>query len=114
MASHHDSRCKAKANLNVGDVILFIEEDGTLIYTSLICNSLKCLPADRNWGKEDFLKNLKIEEPKKRVLALENKIQQYGVIPPEILGMNTELFQEIETLLKERTIQITKSLSRLE
>ena len=47
-------------------------------------------------------------------LLSENKIEQHGVIPPEILGMNTALFQEIETLLKERIIQIIKSLSQLE
>jgi saccharopine dehydrogenase-like NADP-dependent oxidoreductase len=44
----------------------------------------------------------------------ENKIEQRGVIPPEILGMNISLSKEIEKLLKERNIHITKSLSQLE
>jgi saccharopine dehydrogenase-like NADP-dependent oxidoreductase len=47
-------------------------------------------------------------------LLMENKIDKRGVIPPEILGMNPEIFQEIESLLKERDIQITKSLRQLE
>jgi saccharopine dehydrogenase-like NADP-dependent oxidoreductase len=47
-------------------------------------------------------------------LLMENKIDKRGVIPPEILGMNPEIFKEIESLLKERDIQITKSLRQLE
>jgi saccharopine dehydrogenase-like NADP-dependent oxidoreductase len=46
-------------------------------------------------------------------LLTENKIAEHGVIPPEILGMNHTLFHEIETLLKERNIHITKSLRQL-
>lgn len=47
-------------------------------------------------------------------LLTENKIKERGVIPPKILGMNPEIFQEIENLLKERNIQITKRLRQLE
>ena len=47
-------------------------------------------------------------------LLSENKIEQRGVIPPEILGMNISLSKEIENLLRERNIHITKSISQLE
>ncbi len=47
-------------------------------------------------------------------LLSENKIEQHGVIPPEILGMNNALYKEIENLLEKRNIQITKSFSQLE
>jgi saccharopine dehydrogenase-like NADP-dependent oxidoreductase len=46
-------------------------------------------------------------------LLTENKIVERGVIPPEILGMNHVLFHEIETVLMERNVQITKNLRQL-
>jgi lysine 6-dehydrogenase len=47
-------------------------------------------------------------------LLTEKKIEQCGVIPPELLGMNPTLFREIETLLQERNIKIKQHLSQLE
>lgn len=39
-------------------------------------------------------------------LFIEDRIEEKGVVPPEILGMNRELSREIERTLRERNIRI--------
>jgi len=39
-------------------------------------------------------------------LVLENRINKKGIVPPEILGMNKEIFQEIQFTLKNKNLEI--------
>lgn len=39
-------------------------------------------------------------------LLMENKINKKGIVPPEILGMNKKLFQEIQLTLKKKNLDI--------
>ena len=39
-------------------------------------------------------------------LVLENRIDKKGIVPPEILGMNKEIFQEIQFTLKNKNLEI--------
>jgi lysine 6-dehydrogenase len=45
-------------------------------------------------------------------LMIENKIDRKGVIPPEILGMDKKLFEEIEHTLKEKGLDIKEKIER--
>jgi len=46
-------------------------------------------------------------------LMVENKIDQKGVVPPEILGMNKELLEEIEHILGEKNLKINKKTKNI-
>jgi len=45
-------------------------------------------------------------------LMIENKIDKKGVIPPEILGMDKELFEEIEHILREKNLKIKEKIEK--
>ncbi len=46
-------------------------------------------------------------------LMIKNKINRKGVIPPEILGMNKKLFEEIQNVLKEKNIKIIEKIEKI-
>jgi lysine 6-dehydrogenase len=46
-------------------------------------------------------------------LMIENRIHRKGVIPPEILGMDKKLFEEIEHTLKEKDLVIKEKVEKL-
>ena len=46
-------------------------------------------------------------------LMIENRIDRKGVTPPEILGMDKELFEEIEHTLKEKDLVIKEKIEKL-
>ena len=46
-------------------------------------------------------------------LIIEDKINKKGIIPPEILGMHKELFQEIEFTLKNRNLEINSKVEEI-
>ena len=45
-------------------------------------------------------------------LMIENRIDRKGVIPPEILGMDNKLFEEIEHILKEKNLKIKEKTEK--
>jgi len=45
-------------------------------------------------------------------LMVEDRIDKKGVIPPEILGMDRELFEEIENILKEKNLKIKEKIEK--
>ena len=45
-------------------------------------------------------------------LMVEDRIDKKGVIPPEILGMNRELTEEIENILKEKNLKIKEKIEK--
>jgi lysine 6-dehydrogenase len=46
-------------------------------------------------------------------LMIENRIHRKGVIPPEILGMDKKLFEEIEHTLKKKDLVIKEKIEKL-
>jgi len=46
-------------------------------------------------------------------LMIEDKINKKGIIPPEILGMHKELFQEIQFTLKKRNLEINSKVEAI-
>ena len=46
-------------------------------------------------------------------LMIENKIDRKGVIPPEILGMDKKLSEEIEHILKEKNLKIKQKIEKI-
>ena len=46
-------------------------------------------------------------------LMIENRIDRKGVIPPEILGMDKKLFEEIEHILKEKNLKIKEKIEKI-
>jgi saccharopine dehydrogenase-like NADP-dependent oxidoreductase len=46
-------------------------------------------------------------------LLIENKIRRKGIIPPEILGMDRNLFDEIQNILKEKGLIIRETIKEI-
>jgi lysine 6-dehydrogenase len=46
-------------------------------------------------------------------LVIEKRIAQKGVVPPEILGMDKKIFEEIRHILKERNLEIKEKRERI-
>jgi lysine 6-dehydrogenase len=46
-------------------------------------------------------------------LMIENRIDRKGVIPPEILGMDKKLFEEIRHTLKEKDLEIKEKIEKI-
>ncbi len=46
-------------------------------------------------------------------LVMENKISKKGIVPPEILGMNKKIFQEIQRTLKNKNVEINGKVAEV-
>jgi saccharopine dehydrogenase-like NADP-dependent oxidoreductase len=46
-------------------------------------------------------------------LVIEKKVDQIGVVPPEILGMDKKIFDQIKHILKERNLEIKEKKERI-
>ena len=46
-------------------------------------------------------------------LMIENRIKRKGIIPPEILGMDKKLFEEIQQILMEKDIEFKGKIEKI-